>query len=144
MTLLGIYPNELKIVAAVQLLSCVRLLATPWTQHARLPCPSLSSWVCSNSGPLSQWCHPAISSSVVPFFSCPQSFPVSGSFPIRWPKYGNFSMNPSNIYSEFISFRTDWFYILAYEGTLKSSPASQFGSISFLRFSLLYGPTPYP
>ena len=144
MTLLGIYPNELKIVAAVQLLSCVRLLATPWTQHARLPCPSLSSWVCSNSCPLSQWCHPAISSSVVPFFSCPQSFPVSGSFPIRWPKYGNFSMNPSNIYSEFISFRTDWFYILAYEGTLKSSPASQFGSISFLRFSLLYGPTPYP
>ena len=50
-------------------------------------------------------------------------------------------MNPSNIYSELISFRTDWFYILAYQGTLKSSLASQFGSISFLRFSLLYGPT---
>ena len=120
MTLLGIYPDELKIAAAVQLLTCVRLLATPWTQHARLPCPSLSPWVCSNSCALSQWCHTAISSSVVPFSSCPQSFPVSGSFPIGWPKYWSFSINPSNIYSELISFRIDWFYILAYQGTLKS------------------------
>ena len=50
-------------------------------QHARLPCPSLSPWVCSDSCPLSQLCHPTISSSVVPF-SCPQSFPASGSFPV--------------------------------------------------------------
>ena len=49
-------------------------------QHTRLPCPSLSSWVCSNSCPLSWWCHPTISSSVIPFSSCLQSFPVSGSF----------------------------------------------------------------
>ena len=49
-------------------------------QHARLPCPSLSPYVCSNSCPLSQWCHPTISSSVIPFFSCPQSCPASGSF----------------------------------------------------------------
>ena len=49
-------------------------------QHARLPCPSLSPRVCSNSCPLSQWCHPTISSSVIPFSSCPQSFPASGSF----------------------------------------------------------------
>ena len=49
-------------------------------QHARLPCPSPSSRVCSNSCPLSQWCHPTISSSVFPFSSCPQSFPASGSF----------------------------------------------------------------
>ena len=48
-------------------------------QHARLPCPSLSPRVCSNSGPESQWCHPTISSSVVPFSSCLQSFPASGS-----------------------------------------------------------------
>ena len=48
--------------------------------HARLPCPSLSPGVCSDSRPLSQWCHPAISSSVAPFSSCPQSFPASGSF----------------------------------------------------------------
>ena len=51
-------------------------------QHASLPCPSLYPGVCSNSRPLSQWCHPTISSSVAPFSSCPQSFPVSGSFPI--------------------------------------------------------------
>ena len=50
-------------------------------QHARLPCPSLSPRVCSNSCPLSQWCHPNISSSVTPFSSCLQSFPTSGSFP---------------------------------------------------------------
>ena len=50
-------------------------------QHVRLPCPSLSPRICSNSCPLSQWCHPTISSSVVPFSSCPQSFPASGSSP---------------------------------------------------------------
>ena len=49
-------------------------------QHARLPCPSSSPGVCLNSCPLSQWCHPTISSSVVPFSSCPQSFSASGSF----------------------------------------------------------------
>ena len=48
-------------------------------QHARLPCPSLSPIVYSNSCPLSQWCHPTISSSVVPFSSCLQSFLASGS-----------------------------------------------------------------
>ena len=52
-------------------------------QHARLPCRSLSPGVCSNSCPLSQWCHPTISSSVIPF-SCPRSFPSSGSFPMSW------------------------------------------------------------
>ena len=53
-------------------------------QHTRLPCPLLSSWVCSNSCPLSQWCHPTISSSVSRFFSCPQSFPASRSFLMSW------------------------------------------------------------
>ena len=68
-------------VVVVQLPSHVRL----WPhglQHARVPCPSWSPRVCSNSCPLSQWCHPTISSSVVPF-SCLQSFPASGSFPIN-------------------------------------------------------------
>ena len=51
-------------------------------QHARLPCPSLSPGVCSNVCPLSQWCHPTISFSVASFFSCRQSFPASGSFPM--------------------------------------------------------------
>ena len=53
-------------------------------QHSRLPCLSLSPWVCSDSYPLSQWCHPAISSSVAPFSSRPQSFPASGYFPMSW------------------------------------------------------------
>ena len=52
-------------------------------QHARLPCPSLSPRVCSNSSPLSRWCHPTISSFVVPF-SCLQSFPESRSLPMSW------------------------------------------------------------
>ena len=53
-------------------------------QHARLLCPSLSPRVCSNSCPLSQWCHPTISSSVTPFSSCFQSFSASGSFTLSW------------------------------------------------------------
>ena len=56
---------------------------TDGLQYARLPCPSPSPRVCSNSCLLSWWCHPTISSSVVPFSSCPQSFPASGSFPVR-------------------------------------------------------------
>ena len=51
-------------------------------QHARPPCPSPAPWVRPNSRPLSQWCHPAISSSVIPFSSCPQSLPASGSSPM--------------------------------------------------------------
>ena len=50
-------------------------------QHAKFPCPSLSSWACSNLFPLSWWCRPTISFSVAPFSSCSQSFSVSGSFP---------------------------------------------------------------
>ena len=52
--------------------------------YTRLPYPSLSPRICSNSCPLSRWCHPSISSSVDPFSSCPQSFPASRSFPVNW------------------------------------------------------------
>ena len=52
------------------------------SQHVRPPYPSLTPGIHSNSFPLSQWCHPTISSSVIPFFSCPQSLPASGSFPM--------------------------------------------------------------
>ena len=68
--------------SSVRSLSCVRLLATPWIAAARPPCPSPSPGVHSNSRPSSQRCHPAISSSVVSFSSCPQSLPASGSFPM--------------------------------------------------------------
>ena len=62
--------------------SC-RLFTTPWIEQARPPCPSPTPGVHSDSRPSSQWCHPAISSSVVPFSTCPQSLPASGSFPIN-------------------------------------------------------------
>ena len=53
-------------------------------QHSRLPCPSLSPRACSNSCPLSRWCYPTISSSVIPFSSCLQSLPASRSLPVSW------------------------------------------------------------
>ena len=96
-------------------------------QRISLPCSSLSPWICSfpthtDSCLSSHWCHPAILSSVAPFSSCPQFFPASWSFHISWPKYWNFSfsISPSNEYSGLISFRIDWFDLLAVQGTLKS------------------------
>ena len=67
---------------SVQSLSRVHLLQPHGLQHARPPCPSPTPGVYSDSCPLSRWCHPAISSSVIPFSSCLQSFPASGSFPM--------------------------------------------------------------
>ena len=78
-------------------------------QHTRPPCPSPTPGIYSNSCPLSQWCHPTISSSVVPFSSHFQSFPASESvLRIWWPKYWSFSfrISPSNEYSGLISCRT--------------------------------------
>ena len=96
-------------------------------QHARPLCPSPTPRVYSNSRPLSQWCHPTISSSVVPFSSCPQSFPASGSFPMSQfftsggQRIGfSFSISLSNEYLGLISFRMDWFDLFAVQGTLKS------------------------
>ena len=65
--------------------SCSVISGSLWPhelQHARLPCPSPTPGACSNSCPLSRWCHSTISSSVIPFSFCLQSFPVSGSFPM--------------------------------------------------------------
>jgi len=72
--------KEIGILSSVQPLSSVQLFATPWTVAHQASLPSPTPWVYSNSCPLSQWCHPTISSSVVPFSSCLQSFPTSGSF----------------------------------------------------------------
>ena len=94
-------------------------------QHTRFSCPSLFPGVDSNSCPLSRWCHPAISSSVVPFSSCPQSLPASGSFPMSqlftWGGQSiGVSASPSNEHAGLISFRMDWLDLLAVQGTLKS------------------------
>ena len=96
-------------------------------QHTRLLTPWPSPRVCSNWCPLSRWCHLAILSSVTPFSSCPQSFPTSGSFTMSWlfasggQSYWSFSfsVSPSKEYSGLISFRIDWFDLLAVQGTLK-------------------------
>ena len=68
---------------SVHSLSRVQLFVTSNPQHARLPCPSPTPGAYPNSCPLGRWCHPTISSSVVPFSSCPQSLPASGSFPMN-------------------------------------------------------------
>ena len=96
-------------------------------QHTRLPRPSPTPGASSNLCPSSQWCHPTISSSVVPFSSHLQSFPASECFSnesilhIRWPKHWNFHFSiPSNEYSGLISFRMDCLDLLAVHRTLKS------------------------
>ena len=97
-------------------------------QHARPPCPSPTPGVYRNSCPLSWWCHPTISSSVIPFSSSLQSFPVSGSFAMSQvfasgsQSIGSFSFNisPSNDYTGLVSFRMDWLDLLAVQGSLKS------------------------
>ena len=79
-------------------------------QHARLPYPSLSPEVCSNSHPLSQWCHPTISSSVIPFSSRLQSFPASGYFQMsQFFAWGGQSIGVSDSASVFPMNIQDWF-----------------------------------
>ena len=96
-------------------------------QHARPPCPSPTPGVHSNSHPSSWWCHPAISSSVVPFSYCPHLSQHQSLFQwvnslMRWPKYWSFSFSiiPSKVIPGLISFRMDWLDLLAVQGTLNS------------------------
>ena len=95
-------------------------------QHARLPCASPSLGICSNSCPSSWWCHPAITSSVIPFSSCLLSsvrvFSSESALHMRRPQYWSFSfsLSPSSKYSGLISFRIDWFDLFAVQGLFKS------------------------
>ena len=115
-------------------------------QRARPPCPSPTPKLYSNSCPLTRWCHPAISSSLVPFYSCLQSSPASGSFQIsqlftiRWPKYWSFSfrIRPSNEHPGLISFRMDWLDLLAVQGTLNSLLQHHSSKASILRHSAFF------
>ena len=110
------------------LFGCSVVLDSLWPhglQYARLPCPSPTPTAYSNSCPSHQWCHPTISSFVIPFSSCLQSFPAPGSFPIlriRWLKFRSlrFSISPYNEFSGLISFRIDRLDVLAVQWTLKS------------------------
>ena len=113
-------------------------------QHARPPCPS-PLW----SIPKLMSIESVMPSNLIfcrPLLFLPSIFPNIRIFsnkttlPIRWPKCWSFSIGPPNDYSGLISFRIDWFALLAIQGTL-NSPAPQFKSISSLLLSLLYGPT---
>ena len=98
-------------------------------QHTKLPCPSPTPRAYSNSCPPSRWCHPTISLSVIPFSSCLQSFPASGCFPRSQFSHQVAKVSELQLqlqhqffseYSGLVSFKIDWFDLLAVQGTLKS------------------------
>ena len=113
-------------------------------QHARLLCSSPSPEACSNSCPLSQWCHQTILCH--PLLLLPSIFPSIRVFSnelalhIRWSKYWSFSFSirPSNEYSGLISLRMDWFDLLAVQGTLKSLLQHHSSKTSILRHSTFF------
>ena len=123
-----------------------------WThewQHARPPCPSPTPRVHPNPCPLSWWCHPAISSSVVPFSTCPQSFPASGSFQMSqlFASDGqsigvsaSTSVLPMNIQDWSPLGWTGWISLQS-KDSQESSPTPQFKSINSSVLSFLYSPT---
>ena len=114
-------------------------------QCTRPPCPSQTPRVYPNSSPLSRWCHATISSSVVPYSSCPQSLPASESFQIsQLFKSGGqsigvyFNISPSNEHSGLISFRRDWVDLFAVQGTLKSLLQHHSSKASILQCSAFF------
>ena len=114
-------------------------------QHTRLPCPSLSPGVCQSSCPLSRWCPPTISSSVGSFSACLQSFAVSGSSPMSWlfTSGGQIiaasaSTSVLSDYSGLISFKIDWFCLLAVQGTLKTLQRHHYLKASVLHQSAFF------
>ena len=108
-------------------------------QHARPPCPSPTPGVYSNSCSLSWWCHPTISSSVLPpsVFSSIRVFSNESALRIRWPKYWSFSykISPSNEHPRLMSFRMD---LLAVQGTLKSLLQHHSSKASILQHSAFF------
>ena len=135
--------------SSVQTLSHVWLLATPKSQHARPPCPSLTPRVYPNSCPSSQWCHPTISSSVVPSSSCLQSLPASGIFQMsQRVAWGGQSIRVSASAWVFPMNTQDWpplgwtgWISLKSKGLWASSPTPQFKSTYSSALSFLYSPT---
>ena len=118
-------------------------------QHTRPPCPSPTPGVHPNPCPSSRWCHPTISSSVVPFSSCPQSFPASGSFKMNqlFPSGGqstgvsaSTSVLPMNTQDWSPLGWTGWISLQSKESQ-ESSPTPQFKSINSSVLSFLYSPT---
>ena len=118
-------------------------------QHSRLLCPSPTPGVHSNSCPLSQWCHPTISSSIFPFSSRPQSFPASGSFPVsQFFTSGGQTIGVSASASVLPMNIQDWFPLrltglisLQSKDSQETSPTPQFKSINPSVLGFLYSPT---
>ena len=115
------------------------------SQHARPPCPAPTPGVHPNSCPLSQWCHSAISSSVIPFSSHLQSFPASDSFKLvnsshQMAKVLKFQLQLQcyNEYSRLICFRVDWLDLLAVQGTLKNLLQNHSSKASILWHSAFF------
>ena len=111
--------------------------------HQASPFITISWNLLKLMSPSRRWCHPTISSSVVPFSFCLQSLPTSGSFQMSQfftSKYWsfNFSISPSNAYWWLISFRMDWLDLLAVQGTLKSLLLHHSSKASFLRCSAFF------
>ena len=115
-------------------------------QHTSLPCTSPTPGACSKSFPSSLWCHSIISSSVVPFSSCLQSFPASGSFPVSWfftsggQRVGisaTASVLPMNI-QDWFPLRMDWLDLLALQGILKSLLQHHSSKASILQHSAFF------
>ena len=116
------------------------------SQHTRPPCPSPTPRVYSNPCPSSSWCHPTISSSVVPFFSCPQSIPASGSFPMsQLLAWGGRSTGVSASASVLPMNTQDWSPRVGSpcspRDSQESSPTPQFKSSNFSALSFLHSPT---
>ena len=114
-------------------------------QHARLLCPSPSPRVCPSLCPLNQWCHPTISSSVTLFSFCLQSFRASGSFPVsqlfhQVAKVLELQLQHQSFQRVFrvISFKIDWFDLLAFQGTLKSLLQHHSSEATILRLSAFF------
>ena len=117
-------------------------------QDARLPCPSPTPRAYSSSCPLNRWCHPTISSSVIPFSSCPQSFPASGYFPLsQFFASGGQSIGASASASVLPMNIQEWFPLglvgspCSPWDSQESSPTPQFKSINSSALSFLYSPT---
>ena len=115
------------------------------SQHTRPRCPSATPRVHSDSSPSSQWYNPAISSSVVPFSSSPQSLPAAvfsneSTLHMRWPKYWSFSfsISPSNVHAGLVSLRMDWLDLLAVQGTLKNLLQLHSSKSSIIRCSAFF------
>ena len=128
--------------SSVQSLSSVNSLWSHESQHARPPCPSQTPGIHSDSCPSSLWCHPAISSSVIPFSSCPQSLPASESFPMSQPfAWGGQSTGVSALAS-FLPKKSQGWSPLGWTGwiSLQSKGLSRVFSNTIVQKHQLFGP----